>query len=384
MATHILVGRKEPTKPSIHTFGITSKDQLEEGQILVHVVKIVLTANTMTYALAGDHPALKYFGHYEVPEGGPDPAEFARTPAWGTGVVVGSKCAAVPEGMRIHGFFTLSSMVVLTPEDITDAGFADAAPNRKDMFGAYKYYTNHEKPYFKDATPDEEDWKMSDGLLFSTGWSMSREAEVVEGEPKALLLSSASSRTAYGAAFSSKFHDSKLKIIGVTSAGNLEYTKGLGVYDVVITNEDVNTLENEPVAIYDVSGKAALVEALYKHYGKNVLRCALVGMTDPNGASMAGINFDLAGGAAPEQYLMFTAIAGLHKTMGKEEVDKQLAAASAAYEKKMMPTARVERRFGCEAVVQTWLELAEGRAPKGVLVGSLWPEEESEPKPPSS
>ena len=36
----------------------------EEGQVLVQVVKLVVTANTVTYAQAGKMPPLKYFDNF--------------------------------------------------------------------------------------------------------------------------------------------------------------------------------------------------------------------------------------------------------------------------------------------------------------------------------
>ena len=46
--------------------------QLEDGQICVHVCKLVVTANTLTYALAGKHPVLKYFQNFVTPQCAPD------------------------------------------------------------------------------------------------------------------------------------------------------------------------------------------------------------------------------------------------------------------------------------------------------------------------
>ena len=39
-----------------------------EGQVCVHVAKLVVTANTLTYAVAGKNPMLKYFQNFPVPD----------------------------------------------------------------------------------------------------------------------------------------------------------------------------------------------------------------------------------------------------------------------------------------------------------------------------
>ena len=55
---------------------------------------------------------------------------------------------------------------------------------------------------------DREDLERADGLLFSTGWGIAHEAALMPGgKPEALLLTSASSRTALAAAFSAKHGD---------------------------------------------------------------------------------------------------------------------------------------------------------------------------------
>ena len=48
-----------------------------------------------------------------------------------------------------------------------------------------------------------------------------------------MLLSSASSKTAYGLAH--LVHARGIKVIGLTSAGNADFVKSLGCYDEVVT-----------------------------------------------------------------------------------------------------------------------------------------------------
>ena len=56
-----------------------------------------------------------------------------------------------------------------------------------------------------------------------------------------LVLSSASSKTAYAAAF--ELHGKGPRVVGLTSPGNVEFTRGLGCYDEVLTYEEVSKLD---------------------------------------------------------------------------------------------------------------------------------------------
>ena len=56
------------------------------------------------------------------------------------------------------------------------------------------------------------------------------------------MLSSASSKTAYGLAHLLHTRGNGIKVIGLTSAGNTAFVKSLGCYDEVVTYDSVNAL----------------------------------------------------------------------------------------------------------------------------------------------
>jgi hypothetical protein len=96
--SHLLVGSDAPTITTIHP--TSGEVEPGDGQVLVHISKLLVTANTLTYAVAGKAPVLKYFDHFPIPKDAP--LGLAMVPCWGTGVVIASKCAAVKEGTRVH------------------------------------------------------------------------------------------------------------------------------------------------------------------------------------------------------------------------------------------------------------------------------------------
>ena len=73
---------------------------------------------------------------------------------------------------------------------------------------------------------------------------------------KSVLLSSSSSKTAFGLAH--LLHRRKsIKVVGLTSASNADFVRSLGCYDEVVTYDKVTSLPaNSPVAYVDMSHKA--------------------------------------------------------------------------------------------------------------------------------
>eukprot|EP01052_Picozoa_sp_SAG31_P048912 SAG31_NODE_10459_length_1136_cov_1.259402_1_plen_168_part_10 len=162
------VGVDAPLETTIVPAGDTPEPAA--GQVCVHVAKLVVTANTLTYSVAGKHPMLKYYQNFPTPSGTSD--ALAMCPCWGTGVVTDSKCADVPVGTRIHGYFTFCPHVLLTPSMTSATTFVDVEPRRKGILAPYLSYTTAANQKFKDLSYDDEDYEMATGVLFSTGWGI--------------------------------------------------------------------------------------------------------------------------------------------------------------------------------------------------------------------
>jgi hypothetical protein len=103
-----------------------------QGQIVARVDKFALTANNVTYALAGD--ALGYWKFFPVEE------PWGVVPVWGFADVVVSRSPEIPVGERLWGYFPMASHVVLTPSRVSPRGFVDASPHRKDLPAPYNAY----------------------------------------------------------------------------------------------------------------------------------------------------------------------------------------------------------------------------------------------------
>ena len=92
-----------------------------------------------------------------------------------------------------------------------------------------------------------------------------------------MALSSASSKTAYGTAFCLA---PTVKIVGLTSPGNLAFTQGPGCYDDLLTYDDVARLSAESPTVYvDFSGSVEVRANVHRHLGNRLTYSCSVGAT---------------------------------------------------------------------------------------------------------
>ncbi|KAJ3006416.1 UNVERIFIED_CONTAM: hypothetical protein HDU68_004070 [Siphonaria sp. JEL0065] len=99
-----------------------------------------------------------------------------------------------------------------------------------------------------------------------------------------VLVSSASSKTSF--CFGQLARDSGFKVIGLTSKKNLEWTRGLGVYDSVVGYDEIATLKhvviNTKGVIYvDVAGDVSIKKRVIAAAGgsRNVKKVVGVGIS---------------------------------------------------------------------------------------------------------
>eukprot|EP00746_Dinoflagellata_sp_MGD_P022749 gnl/MRDRNA2_/MRDRNA2_153259_c0_seq1.p1 gnl/MRDRNA2_/MRDRNA2_153259_c0~~gnl/MRDRNA2_/MRDRNA2_153259_c0_seq1.p1 ORF type:complete len:341 (-),score=55.90 gnl/MRDRNA2_/MRDRNA2_153259_c0_seq1:64-1056(-) len=323
-------------------------------------------------------PVLQYFDHFPLPADVNAP-EHARSPSWGTGVVIASRIMQVPVGTRIHGLFPFSPYVVLAPKDVTSTQFLDATAHRQHLIPAYLTYMLHKGPIYEGMTTEEEDWQVGTGVLFSTGWSMAQTAATHSAKPTAVVLTSASSRTSRGAAFAAKFHKLPLEVIGITSSKNIEYVSGLGTYDTVCSYQDLKVLMRQKVAVFDVAGNAEAKKAIYEHFGEDVVYFGGVGLSHVEHAGRQ-VSLQGLGGAEPATFLVFAALQQIEKVYGKKDTTRMLMEATAAYRGQSLPSFQAIRKYGPEETAAVFEEMVKDKTkPECTYICSLWPKDLHEP-----
>ncbi|CAN5884473.1 DUF2855 family protein [soil metagenome] len=329
---------------------------LPEGAVRMHIDSFALTSNNITYAAFGD--AMNYWGFFPTGD-----SATGCIPVWGFATVAESRCAEVAVGERFYGYFPMASDVVLQPSRMSRAGFSDGAEHRRELHAVYNQYLRC------SADP---------------AWRADREAEQALLRPlfitsfliddfladngffgaHAVILSSASSKTAYGTAFCLALRrgsEHATKVIGMTSANNEAFTRGLGCYDDVITYDAVARLPAEVPTVYvDMSGSAPVRAAVHSHFDANLKYSCSVG----------GTHWDELGGgkglAGPRPVLFFAPaqIKKRHADWGAEGLQQRIAYAWDAFmepvTRAQQPWLRVVRGRGAAAVEATYAALIDG------------------------
>ena len=172
----------------------TREDEpLADGRIRVHVDSFALTSNNITYAAFGE--AMNYWQFYPTGQQG-----WGIVPVWGFATVVQSLHAGVAVGEKLYGYWPMSNQAVLQPDRLTASGFSDAAPHRAQLHALYNHYLRCSADPFHAA--GTEDVQAILRPLFITSWLI--DDFLADNDffgARTVLLSSASSKTAYGTAF---------------------------------------------------------------------------------------------------------------------------------------------------------------------------------------
>ena len=125
----IVVGRNDLTSVQVVP---ASPVATGADQVHVAIESYALTANNITYGVAGD--TMKYWNFY------PAAAGMGRIPVWGFGKVVQSSRPDVAVGERLYGYWPMSSDVVLTIGRTTPAALTETSPNRAELASVYNNY----------------------------------------------------------------------------------------------------------------------------------------------------------------------------------------------------------------------------------------------------
>ena len=84
--------------------------EVGDGEALLRVDRVGVTANNVTYALLGD--AMHYWDFF------PTKAGYGLVPLWGFGEVLESAAEGVTAGARVYGYFPSGSHLLVRPGNV--------------------------------------------------------------------------------------------------------------------------------------------------------------------------------------------------------------------------------------------------------------------------
>lgn len=325
--------------------GEPSRERLGEGEAQLLVERFALSANNITYAIKGEE--LGYWRLFPAPLG------WGVIPAWGYARVVGSRSPSLLEGQRVFGLVPMGTRFTVRPA-AHPLGFVDASSHRTELARAYNQYL---------AVGDEaSETALVMRPLFVT--SVLLDLSLSEEAPDRVILTSASSKTAYGLAHLRS--ERPAQTIGLTSAGRVAWVESLGLYDAVLAYGDLGDLRPEGSAVLvDFAGDRALVRRVHEQLGETLMRSILVGFTH----AQAEANTSSLPGPAPEVFFAPDEIVRRGRELG-QRYDAAWERFAAVAER----TVRIERVTAGEQLVRLYLALLEGKTdPAAGYVVSLDP-----------
>eukprot|EP00300_Choanocystis_sp_HF-7_P030288 c39083_g1_i1.p1 GENE.c39083_g1_i1~~c39083_g1_i1.p1 ORF type:complete len:371 (+),score=73.14 c39083_g1_i1:41-1153(+) len=251
-----------------------ARPQPGPGQIVLQIDKLSITANTVTYAVAGD--TIGYFKFFPSTE-----QSCVHVPAWGLATVVASDTTQIATGTRVYGFLPMSSFVVITPGNVSDRAFVDVAEHRKSLPAVYNNYTI----LTSDAWYEEqyEDEMIVFRPLFYTGFLL-HDFIVSQGcfGARRVLITSASSKTSIALAFclAQSPQAQGYAIVGLTSASNKTFVSSLGLYSQVVTYDELGSIATgEDAVMVDMAGSHNLTMQIHMLLQDKLKHSCAVGIT---------------------------------------------------------------------------------------------------------
>lgn len=255
--TRLLTDKTDPAHSRIETGPLSPP---AEGEALLAIRRLALTTNNITYAAFGD--AMRYWDFFPTGVDG-----WGQIPAWGFADVVASTVAGIDVGERIYGYFPIASHLRVQPVRVGERGFLDGSAHRAELASAYNQYSRcRADPSYAEA---DEDLVALLRPLYITAFFL---ADFLQDNAafgaKRLLVSSASSKTAYGSA-RGLHGQAGLQLVGLTSARHRGFVDGLGCYDRVLAYDELETAlaPDAPTLYLDFSGDAALRARVHRHLG---------------------------------------------------------------------------------------------------------------------
>jgi len=323
---------------------------LTYGQARLRLDLFALTSNNITYAAMGG-PPLGYWDFF------PGSDDWGHPPCWGFATVVQSRAADVAEGTRYYGYFPIAETLNVIPQKVESRGFVDGASHRTSKAAVYNQYHNvaADPAYDGDCEAEQTLFRP----LYATGWWA---ADCVRRTtPKAVVVSSASSKTALSMAYQLR-QSGNIELVALTSKRNETYVREIALYSTVLTYDALGHLPALTNVVYvDFLGRDDVIAAAHRAIGSGLVCSILIGATDwtdkPGGIQPPKIDVT---GPKPEFFFVPAYAAGRLKH------EPGLRAAMVTDMRTFYNESRrfvsPQRSAGSAAIIDTWQRLASALA----------------------
>jgi len=316
MARHFLVRRND-----LATTRFAPADGPGSGAdgAVLRIDRFALTANNITYGIAGD--IIGYWNFFPADEG------WGRIPVWGIGTVSASGRANVEPGQRFYGYYPMSSDLLVIPERVNARGFTDGSAHRAALPAVYNQYSLMSEA--NGFEPRYDNHAMVYRPLFTTSFVL--DDYLADNEffgAGTVVLGSASSKTAFGLAYMLNRRGG-VRVAGLTSSANKRFVENLGLYDTVLTYDEVESLPVEPSVYVDMAGNRRVLARVHHHLADVLVSSIGVGIT--HWQARDGEDPATLPGARPAMFFAPTQIAKRSKELGADVFQRRIAEATHAF-----------------------------------------------------
>ena len=335
---------------------------LAEGEARLRIRRFALTANNITYAAFGE--AMRYWDFFPTGD-----AAWGCIPAWGFAEVAESRAGGVAPGERLYGYWPMGSWLVLRPERIGPRGFVAGDAHRRELPAFYNRVQRCAADPGYVAAQEAQQALLQP--LFATSFLID---DFLAGEgffgASQVLLSSASSKTGFAAAFClarRRGSAAAVRVLGCSSPRHLDFCRSLGVYDEVLAYDGLASLDPRLRTVYiDFAGDAAFRRRVHEHFGDALAYSCSVG----------GTHWQALGGGSglpgPRPVLFFAPAHAARRSAPPPEgwgaalLDERLGAAWTAFLQRVgaadPPWLRVRDFVGPQAAREALDAMVDGRA----------------------
>lgn len=295
-----------------------------EGEVVLRLGCFAVTTNNITYAVYGE--AMKYWDFFPVPDQA-GPSDWGQMPVWGYADVVDSAVLEIQPGQRYFGYFPTATHLTVRPGKISRVSFRDDSDHRRHLPEIYNWYQRTDGDRFHDSA--SEPLHAIYRPLFITAFGL---ADFLTDNDffgaRQVLISSASSKTAYATAFCLK-QAGKIDIIGLTSPGNLDFVRRTGLYSEAVAYAELPTLDADTPSVYvDIAGNPDLTRQVHQHFDSRLCHDCTVGSA--RSLEPAAAPADLPG-PRPRFFFAPEQIAKRHRDWGVGEFNRRVGEATLAF-----------------------------------------------------
>ncbi len=341
-----LVARDDLRRYEVRDDGAAS---LQPGEATLRVSSFALTANNITYAAFGD--LMRYWDFF------PGPPGWGRVPVWGFADVAESRVEGLVEGVRVFGYFPMSTELVVTPQHVTASGFVDGVAHRAALPPVYNQYQFVSADHGYDPAREAEQSLLRP--LFMTSfliddWLADND---LFGAQQA-ILSSASSKTALGLAFLLSTNE-RCEVIGLTSPANAEFVSRVGYYDRTVTYGSLaDEPSDRPTVFVDMAGDGAVMAEVHRHHVGSLVHSCRVGATHWEELAPAP---DLPG-PVPTLFFAPDHVVKRREDWGPGGLDERFGGAWTQFLGSVDGWLEIVEGHGPDVVAAVYLDVLEGRA----------------------